>query len=84
MEDNTVQVTIEVPDNVPTELLKKRIKEIEANFKKEIETLQKSNLTDDSNIDPWDALDIESIAVDTGRTDGSINHDQYIYGKPKR
>jgi hypothetical protein len=34
--------------------------------------------------DPWDALDIESIAVDTGREDGSVNHDHYIYGTPKK
>ncbi len=34
----------------------------------------------DSETDPWDALDIEAVAVETGRTDGSVNHDFYIYG----
>lgn len=34
--------------------------------------------------DPWDALDMESVATDTGRTDGSVRHDHYIYGTPKR
>jgi hypothetical protein len=33
--------------------------------------------------DSWDVLDVESIAVKTGRTDGSGNHDCYIYGTPK-
>ena len=79
-----MQVTIEVPDNLQPERLQQRIKEIEAGLKKEAVALQKTILTDDSNIDPWDALDIEAIAVDTRRTDGSINHDNYIYGMPKR
>ncbi len=34
--------------------------------------------------DPWDALDMEAIATDTGRRDGSFNHDHYIYGTPKQ
>ncbi len=38
---------------------------------------------DESETDPWDALDIEAVAVETGRTDGSVNHDRYIYGTPK-
>jgi len=33
--------------------------------------------------DAWDALDIESIAVETGRSDGSVNHDSYVYGTLK-
>jgi len=79
-----MQVTIEVPDILPLDRLQQRIKEIEAGFKKEAESLQKANEWDESDIDPWDALDIEAIAVDTGRTDGSINHDHYIYGTPKK
>jgi predicted CopG family antitoxin len=35
---------------------------------------------DDAEMDSWDSLDIESIAVDTGKTDGSVNHDIYIMG----
>ena len=33
--------------------------------------------------DPWDALDMEEIATETGRKDGSVNHDHYIYGTLK-
>lgn len=36
-----------------------------------------------SETDPWDLLDIEGIAADMGRSDGSVNHDYYIYGTPK-
>jgi len=34
--------------------------------------------------DPWDDLDIDSIAVDTGIQDFAKNHDHYLYGLPKR
>jgi len=36
-----------------------------------------------SEADPWDLLDIEAVAADMGRSDGSVNHDYYIYGTPK-
>jgi len=79
------QAIINVPDNYPQNRLQKKIKEIEAGLKKEVQALQqKQNTIEDLDIDPWDALDIESIAVDSGRLDGSINHDHYIYGIPKR
>lgn len=39
---------------------------------------------DDANIDSWDSLDIESFSIDTGRKDGSVNHDFYIYEKPDK
>jgi len=79
------QVTINVPDNYPQDKLQKKIREMEANLKKEVENFYpEPNTIRDAQIDPWDSLDIEAIAVDTGRTDGSINHDHYIYGTPKR
>lgn len=79
-----MQVTIDVPDNMPRELLQQKIKEIEDGLKKEAELLQqKQNTLDGSNIDPWDALDVETIAINTGRIDGSENHDYYIYGQQK-
>jgi len=79
------QAIINVPDNYPQNRLQKKIKEIEAGLKKEVQALQqKQDTIEDLDIDPWDALDIESIAVDSGRPNGSINHDHYIYGIPKR
>ena len=34
--------------------------------------------------DPWDNLDFDQIAVDTGISDFAENHDHYLYGVPKR
>ncbi len=79
-----MQVTIEVPDNLPADRLQQRIEEIENSLKKEAVALQKENNPVSESDDPWDTLDIEAIAVDTGRTDGSVNHDHYIYGTPKK
>lgn len=79
------QTTINVPDNFPLELLKEKIKELEKTLQEEAKSYEKtSQKTTDLKPDPWDTLDIEAIAVDTGRTDGSINHDHYIYGSPKK
>jgi len=36
-----------------------------------------------SEADTWDLLDIEAMSADMGRSDGSVNHDYYIYGIPK-
>ncbi len=78
------QATINVPDNYPQDRLRRKITEIETILKKEAEAFRnRKSKTNDSYADPWDALDIEAVAVDTGRTDGSVNHDHYIYGIPK-
>jgi len=80
-----MQMIINVPDSLPKKVLKNKIIEMESILKKEAETFKKrQTVTRNSDIDPWDALDIEAIAVDTDRTDGSINHDHYIYGTPKK
>lgn len=56
---------------------------------KKITVLEADEVIDDlkefglSETDPWDMLDIETIAADTGRSDGSVHHDHYIYGTPK-
>lgn len=79
------QITIDVPDNYPKIKLKEKIQKLETDLIKEANDFQQSKkIAEDKEIDPWDALDIESIAVDTGRTDGSINHDHYLYGIPKK
>ena len=78
-------ITIDVPDDYPETVLRNRIREIEELLKKEAKAFRNgTHRIDDSDIDPWDALDLEAIAVDTGQTDGSVNHDHYIYGTPKR
>ena len=37
-----------------------------------------------ANDDPWDNLDINEIAVDTGIEDFASNCDHYLYGTPRR
>ncbi|MCP4106358.1 MAG: hypothetical protein GY749_12590 [Desulfobacteraceae bacterium] len=70
-------VTINVPDNYPTDRLRKKIIEIEESLKKETETiLNKTRQTEDSNTEPRFALDTEAITVDTNRTDGYVSHKQ--------
>jgi len=34
--------------------------------------------------DPWEDLDFDKIAMDTGIEDLAINHDHYLYGTKKR
>ena len=36
------------------------------------------------DVDPWTNEEVEIASIDTGRDDGSINHDHYLYGSPKR
>ncbi len=76
------QVTINVPESYPQDRLEEKIKEIEENLKKEAMVFKQQ--PQEESVDPWDALDIDAIAVDTGRKDGSINHDHYIYGTLKK
>ena len=33
--------------------------------------------------DPWSNPDLRIPSIDTGRVDGSVRHDHYIYGVPK-
>ena len=78
-------ITITVPDNYPETMLRSRIRQIEDILEKEAESLANAQKrSGDTATDPWDALDLEAIAVDTGHTDGSVNHDHYIYGTPKK
>jgi hypothetical protein len=82
-----MQAIIEVPDGLPKELIAKRIKEIEERLKKDAESMKMKNTVHNiftGNSDPWTNPSIDIPAIDTDREDGSINHDYYIYGIPKR
>jgi len=76
-----MQMIIDVPDDIPKEIILKTIKDLEYKLKKDAEIL---NTKKEENNDPWINPDIEIPSVDTGRKDGSINHDHYIYGTPKK
>jgi|GEM_PF-276627 len=78
-----IQLTINVSEFVPNEKAVFLIAKIEEIFLKEgvlCEIREKMQADDD----PWDNLDIEEIAVDTGIEDFAENHDHYLYGTAKR
>jgi len=76
-----MQLTINISDMLPIEKAVMLISEIEELFvKKSISCKIEKTAYDD----PWDSLDIDEIAVDTGIEDFAENHDHYLYGTPKR
>ena len=80
-----MQLTINVSDILPNDKWKRLISEIEKLLAKEdisFEIEKKTYILNDD--DPWDNLDIEEIAVDTGIEDFAENHDYYLYGTTKR
>jgi hypothetical protein len=77
-----MQLTISLPDMISDERISEFIKKMEKFFSEEgipVEIKQ-----DFSSDDPWDNLNIDEIAVDTGIEDFAENHDHYLYGTPKR
>lgn len=77
-----MQLTISLPDMISNERISEFIKKMEKIFSEEgipVEIKQ-----DFSSDDPWDNLNIDEIAVDTGIEDFAENHDHYLYGTPKR
>ncbi len=77
-----MQMTITFPDILPNDRVLQFIKKVEDIFSKDgISVEIKQELPSD---DPWDNLNIEEIAVDTGIEDFAENHDHYLYGIPKR
>ena len=77
-----MQLTINLPDVLSEEKTSQLIKEIETILLSEgISYEIKQGLTKES--DTWDSLNIDEVAVDTGREDFAENHDYYLYGIPK-
>ena len=77
-----MQITIKAPENLPQDIITKRVKAVEEKLRKDAESYTRKK--DRSNNDPWTNPNIEISPVDTGREDGSVNHDHYLYGSPKR
>lgn len=76
-------LTINLPDIISNERISQLIKEIKQIFTREGISIEiKQELP--SEDDPWDMLDIEEIAVDTGIEDFAKNHDYYLYGTQKQ
>lgn len=83
-EEFTMQITINVPDTLPQERLKQRIKELEQSLINEAKffTLFLKQHTEID--DPWTNSDIALPTIDTGIEDFAINHDHYLYGLDKQ
>jgi hypothetical protein len=78
-----MQLKINLPDTLTAEQTSQIIKKIENLIEKEGVSLDiENNLEKD--LDPWDELDFENIAVDTEIEDLALNHDYYLYGTPKQ
>lgn len=73
-----MQLKINLPDNLTPEKTSQLIKNIEKLLQKEGVVLEIENNLE-SDIDAWDELNFENIAVDTGIEDFAVNHDFYLY-----
>ncbi len=78
-----MQLTVTLPEVLPTEKLNVFIREIELLFVREGLECE-VHQTPSREQDAWERLDIESIAVDTGIADFAHQHDHYLYGVRKR
>ena len=77
-----MQLTINLPDVLSEEKTSQLIKEIENSLLSEgISYDIQQGLA--KEYDAWDSLNIDEVAVDTGREDFAENHDYYLYGIPK-
>lgn len=77
-----MQIKINLPDNITAEKTSQLIENIRNLLKKEgvVSEIEKDSTLD---VDPWDELNVENIAVDTGIEDFALNHDHYLYGTLK-
>lgn len=77
-----MQFIVNVPDLLPKDKILQFIKKVEDFFSKEGITVEVKS--EEIIYDPWDNLNINEIAVDTGIEDFAENHDHYLYGISKR
>ncbi len=80
-----MQITINVPDTLPHERLKQRIRELEQSLINEAKFFvgfsKKQTVIND---DPWTNTNVALPSVDTGIEDFAANHDHYLYGLDKQ
>jgi hypothetical protein len=75
-----MQITINVPDSLPQERLKQRIKELEQSLINEAKFFAVFSKQQADIDDPWTNPDISLPTVDTGLEDFSINQDHLNVG----
>ena len=76
-------LTINIPDTLSDKKTSLLIRNIENVFIKEGVSFEIGERSEAKH-DPWDNLNIEEIAIDTGIEDFAENHDHYLYGTPKK
>jgi hypothetical protein len=81
--EKTMQITLTLSDAISPERVGEIVRKIEKSFEDEEIAIEIKGLPSEK-MDPWDSLDFESLAVDTGIEDFAENHDHYLYGTPKR
>lgn len=82
-----MKIIIEAPDQLPQDIVRRQVKAMEEKLKKDVASYSKGKDTSKETTvdgDPWANPEIEIASIDTGRDDGSVNHDHYLYGSPKR
>ncbi len=79
-----MQLTIDLPDALPDERVGSIIRQLKKMFVQEGMEARIAEKTTSVEKDSWDDLDIDTLAVDTGREDFAENHDHYLYGVLKR
>ncbi|MCX7066250.1 MAG: hypothetical protein NTW85_00900 [Methylococcales bacterium] len=78
-----MQITINVPDTLPQERLKQRIKELEQSLINEARFFAVFSKQQAVMDDPWTNPDISLPSTDTEIKDFAVNHDHYLYGVDK-
>ncbi len=78
-----MQLTIDLPDALPADRVKFIIKQLKAIFVQEGMKTKIFEKPTPVEKDPWDDLDINAMAMDTGIENFAENHDHYLYGLPK-
>ena len=78
-----MQLTIQIPDNLPSQRAFQRIRELEDSLREEARffdsVLGKAKERKELN-DPWNDPGSEVPAIDTGIEDFALHHDHYLYG----
>lgn len=78
-----MQLTINISDIIPIERTARLIAGIRELFAREGISCEIEKKVSEQP-DPWDALNLEELSVDTGIEDFAENHDHYLYGTKKR
>jgi hypothetical protein len=82
-----MQMSIQVPDNLPAQRIYQRIRELEESLKEEAKFINaltgKVQASESAADDPWANPNTELPMTDAGIADFALNHDHYLYGTPK-